>query len=86
MPRKKFIKIVKKLICGLILVVYLTSSGIALYSKIVRASGEYNTKYTITNNYGMMEEEVNLLATKRLCYVIFSAKKDKESYEKIVLK
>ncbi|MBU3145992.1 hypothetical protein [Clostridium sp. CF012] len=78
MNRKRIVKIVKKLVCGLILVVYLTTSGIVLWSKIVRASTANNSKYTITNKYAMTEDEVNLLATKSVFYVIFTASEDKK--------
>jgi len=77
MNGKRIVKIVKKLACGLILVVYLTTGGIVLWSKIVRASTVNNSKYTITNKYEMSEDEVNLLATKSLFYVINTASEDK---------
>ena len=83
MSRKKIAKIIKKLIRSLILVTYLTSSGIALYSKILRASGIDYSKYTIVTNYGS-DEEANLLASKNLCYVIFTAKINKESYDEVM--
>ena len=58
---------------GLILVVYLTTGGIVLWSKIVRASSVNNSKYIITNKYEMTEDEVNLLATKSLFYVTLAS-------------
>ncbi|MGV8979909.1 hypothetical protein [Clostridium sp.] len=78
MSRKKFVKIVKKLICGFILVIYLTTGGIVLWSKIVRAFSGNNSKYTITNKYGLSQDEVNLLATKSFFYVIFTESEDKK--------
>lgn len=77
MNRKRIVKIAKKLVCGLILVVYLTTGGIILWSKIVRASTVNNSRYTITDKCGMTEDEVNLLATKSLFYVVFKASEDK---------
>lgn len=60
MYRKRVVKIVKKLVCGFILVVYLTSGGILLWSKIVRSTSINYSKYTITNKYEMSVDEANL--------------------------
>lgn len=76
MNKKRIVKIVKKLVCGLILVVYLTAGGIALWSKIVGSSTVNNFRYTITSKYEMTEDEVNLFATKSLFYVIITASED----------
>lgn len=78
MTKKRFVKIVKKLIFGFILVIYLTTGGIVLWSKIVRATSVINSKYTITNKYKMSEDELNLCVTKSLYYVTFRAMKDKK--------
>ncbi|MGK0466476.1 hypothetical protein [Clostridium sp.] len=77
MNRKRIVEIVKKLVCGLILVVYLTTGGIVLWSKIVSTSTVNNSRYTITDKYGMTEDEVNLLVTKGLFYVVFKASEHK---------
>ncbi|MBU3101933.1 MULTISPECIES: hypothetical protein [Clostridium] len=77
MNKQKFVKIVKKLICGFILVIYLTTGGIVLWSKIVRATSVINSKYAITNMYEMSEGELNLFVTKDLYYVTSRAVEDK---------
>lgn len=58
--RKRVVKIVKELVWGFILVVYLTSGGILLWSKIVRSTSINYSKYTITNKYEMSVDEANL--------------------------
>lgn len=78
MNKKRIVKIVKKLICGFILVIYLTTGGIVLWSKIARATSVTNSKYTITNKYEMSEDELNLCATKSLYYVTSRTLEDKK--------
>jgi len=56
MSRKKFVKIVVKLISGFIVVIYLTTSGIVLGYNKLSAYIQNNAKYTITNKYTHNDE------------------------------
>ena len=77
MSRNKFVKIVKKVCFGLIVVIYLTTEGSFLWSKIVSGCNVNNFKYTVENKYEMAENEVNLLVTKNLYFVTLESEKKK---------
>ena len=51
MSRKRFVKIIVKLLSGFIVVIYLTTSGTILGYNKLRAYIGNSAKYTITNKY-----------------------------------